>query len=180
MTVRAFPQRRIQLVCIAAAVIWTAALAVFIGAMQHAKQFDAARDRHHALIKQLEPELTTLFTYHETLARLVAQSVSESDQPDFAAFVAKLFPSALPTSLETRTETLPASGLHLKTDTVKWNAIPMTSLAAIIAAAETATPPFRLTAVTLAPTGVGESRTFKAEASFTSIADPLQHNRKQP
>ena len=45
----------------------------------------------------------------------------------------------------------------------------MPSFAALVAAAETATPPFRLSAVTLAPAGVGERQNFKAEASFISI-----------
>jgi hypothetical protein len=169
MNANASPQRRARLACIAAAAAWVVALAVFVVAFQRSARHEAARDRHLALLKQLEPDLKTLNAYRETLARLAAQSATETVEPDFASFLATTFPAARPASLETRTDRLPATGLRLRTATAKWSDIPMPSFAALVAAAETATPPFRLSAVTLAPAGVGERQNFKAEASFISI-----------
>lgn len=169
MNGNALAQRRARLACIAAAAIWIAALGCFVVALQRTARHEAARDRHLALLQQLEPELKTLNAYRETLAQLTAQSAVETAEPDFATFLAASFPVARTASLETRTDVLPASGLRMRTVTAKWSAIPMASLSAFVAAAETATPPFALSTITLAPTGVGERQTFNAEASFISI-----------
>lgn len=170
MNLSASTQQRARLTCIIAAAIWVAALATFLGAMKNAAKHDAARDRHLALLKRLEPDQMRLNAYRETLARLSIQAATEKTEPDFAALLSATLPAERPVSLETQTDFLPNSGLRLRTFTAKWNAIPMASLDALVAAAESATPPFVLSAITLTPAGVGGRQTFKAEASFISIA----------
>ena len=162
-------QRRIRLACVAAAAAWIAALAFSAVALNRTARNQAARERHVSLLEQLEPEMKTLNAYRETLATLKAQPISGASAPDFAAFAAAAFPASRPDALETRTDALPTSGLRMRTSTATWNAITAEALSALVTTAETATPPFTLSAITLAPAGAGERQTFKAEASFTSF-----------
>ena len=158
--------RSARLACLAAATVWLASVAFAGVALHRAARHEAARTRHLALLKQLEPELMTLNGYRDAMDQLKAQPANSSTEPDFAAFLSASFPALRPDGAEAREDVLPASGLRRVTTTATWNAVSAETLAAIMEAAETS---FRLSAITLAPSGPSDRRTFKAEAAFIAF-----------
>ena len=121
-----------------------------------------------AHVESLAPEIETVRAYRSAVGDIRAMLDASQSNDDIVTILAKDAPGVPAAEVvETRVAVLPNSVLNMKTTTLMWRDINLSSLSEIIHAAENAEIPHRITSLSVTPQKFGD--TAQITAAFTTF-----------